>query len=80
MIEREMTCQELVELVTDYLDGEMPAEDRARFEEHLDDCPYCATYLEQIRQTIRLTGRLSDETLPAEITTALLLRFRDWTR
>jgi len=75
-----MTCQELVELVTDYLDGVMPAEERARFEAHLADCPYCTIYLEQIRQTIRLTGHLSEEALPGEITALLLDRFRDWTR
>ena len=75
-----MTCQELVELVTDYLDGVMPAEERARFEAHLADCPYCTTYLEQIRQTIRLTGRLSEATLTAETKAVLLDRFRDWIR
>lgn len=79
-MEGELTCQELVELVTDYLDGVMPADERARFEAHLDDCPYCSTYLDQIRQTIRLTGRLSEATLPEEIRAALLHRFRDWTR
>jgi len=80
VIERELTCQELVELVTDYLEGVMPPEERARFEAHLADCPYCTTYLEQIRLTIRLTGQISEETLPSEIAAALLERFRDWTR
>jgi anti-sigma factor RsiW len=80
VIERELTCQEFVELVTDYLDGVMPAADRARFEAHLSDCPYCAGFLEQLRLTIRLTGRLSEAALPDEIRNEMLQRFRDWTR
>jgi anti-sigma factor RsiW len=80
VIERELTCQEFVELVTDYLDGVMPAADRARFEAHLSDCPYCAGFLEKLRLTIRLTGRLSEAALPDEIRNEMLQRFRDWTR
>ena len=55
-----MTCIELVELVTEYLEGSMPAEQRARFEEHVSGCDGCTTYLEQFRTTIRLTGMLSE--------------------
>jgi mycothiol system anti-sigma-R factor len=80
VIERELTCQEFVELVTEYLDGAMPAEERARFEAHLADCPSCGSYLDQIRQTMRLLGRLSEETLPAEIKEEMLHRFRTWRR
>jgi anti-sigma factor RsiW len=47
-----MTCQELVELVTDYLEGALPPEDAARFEAHVGSCPGCEAYLEQIRTTI----------------------------
>ena len=78
MSDRELTCQEFVELVTEYLEGVMPATDQIRFEAHLSDCPYCSTYLEQIRQTIRLTGHLSEETLPEEIKRVMLHRFRTW--
>ena len=54
----EMTCQELVELVTEYLEGALPASDRRRFDEHLAECPHCVAYLDQMRITIRLVGRL----------------------
>ena len=56
-----MNCGELVELVTDYLEGSMPADERARFDEHVSRCDGCTTYLEQFRSTIRLTGMLSEE-------------------
>jgi anti-sigma factor RsiW len=49
-----MTCQELVELVTDYLEDALTPEERERFEAHLDDCPGCRAYVEQMRVTIRL--------------------------
>jgi anti-sigma factor RsiW len=52
-------CQEFVEAVTDYLEGAMPAADRARFDRHLARCDGCDTYLEQIRRTVELTGRLT---------------------
>jgi anti-sigma factor RsiW len=76
----EMTCRELVELVTAWLDGELPAADRARFDAHLVDCPYCHTYLEQMRQTIRVLGRLSEDSIDPAARDALLVRFRDWSR
>ncbi|MBP1692587.1 MAG: anti-sigma factor, partial [Chloroflexi bacterium] len=55
-----MTCQQFVELVTDYLEGSLSPEDRARFEAHLAVCDGCEIYLEQIEETIRLTGKLSE--------------------
>jgi mycothiol system anti-sigma-R factor len=76
----ELTCQQLVELVTDYLDGALTSADRARFESHLSACPGCTTYVEQLRETVRLTGRrLTEETLPDELRETLLRQFRDWT-
>lgn len=75
----EITCQQLVELVTDYLDGALTSSDRERFESHLTACPGCTTYVEQIRETVHLTGqRLTEETLPDEMREALLFQFRDW--
>jgi anti-sigma factor RsiW len=74
----ELTCQELVELVTDYLEGTLPAADRARFEAHLARCDGCDTYVEQMRQTIRLTRRLSEDSLAPEAREDLLRTFRDW--
>ncbi len=74
----ELTCQELVELVTDYLEGKLPAQDYARFERHLAICEPCTTYLKQIRQTIRLTGALREENLDPTSKQALLDLFRNW--
>ena len=76
----EMTCQELVELVTEYLEGTLPAPQRARFEHHLAGCTYCSTYLEQMREVIRTLGRLTWEALPPQAADALLGAFRDWKR
>ena len=56
----ELTCQELVELVTGYLEGVLTPEDRARFERHLSLCPGCVTYVDQFRETISLTGALRE--------------------
>jgi predicted anti-sigma-YlaC factor YlaD len=73
-----LTCQELVELVTDYLEGAMPQADRARFDEHLTTCPYCRIYLEQMRQTVRLLGNLPEEAISPGALEALLARLRRW--
>jgi anti-sigma factor RsiW len=79
LISEDITCQELVELVTDYLEGAMPPADRDRFEQHLVLCDGCASYVEQMRTTIALTGTLT-ETIPAEIQDSLLAAFRGWKR
>jgi anti-sigma factor RsiW len=76
----EMTCQELVELVTEYLEDALPDDDRARFDEHLQTCHHCATYLEQMRATIRVVGRLSEEQLSGTMQQELLSAFRHWKR
>jgi anti-sigma factor RsiW len=74
----ELTCQELVELVTDYLEGVLPPADRSRFEAHLAGCRGCRAYLRQVRQTIRLAGRLTDDAVPAATKQRLLDAFRAW--
>jgi anti-sigma factor RsiW len=76
----ELTCKELVEVVTDYLEGEMPAEQRLLFEEHIAWCDWCQTYVDQMRETIRLTGTLREEDVEPEARDALLEVFRDWKR
>jgi anti-sigma factor RsiW len=74
----EMTCRELVEVITDYLEGALPAEDRARFDAHIADCDGCTHYLDQMRQTIRALGHLPPESLSPEAERALLDAFRGW--
>jgi anti-sigma factor RsiW len=76
----ELTCQELVEVVTDYLEGSMPAERRLLFEEHLAFCDGCQTYLKQMQETIRLSGTLREDDIRPEARDALLRVFRDWKR
>ena len=73
-----MTCREFVELVTDYFDEALPTDDRARFEEHIADCPLCTRYLEQMRVTIRTVGRIDGESLSDDARTTLLAAFSDW--
>jgi predicted anti-sigma-YlaC factor YlaD len=75
-----MTCQELVELVTEYLEGTLAVEMRARFEDHLAVCPGCRDYLEQMRRTIAATGHLSEESLEPATRDQMLALFNDWKR
>lgn len=74
----ELTCQELVELVTEYIEGKLPATERVRFLEHLDQCPGCQTYLEQIQLTTATLGKLTEESIEPETRQALLRVFHDW--
>ena len=74
----QLSCQELVELVTDYLEGALSPEATARFEDHISRCSACTIYLEQIRQTIALTGRLTADELSPEAERELLAAFRGW--
>ncbi len=75
-----MTCQELVELVTDYLEDALSEDVRSRFEQHLAVCPGCIDYVDQIRETIKATGRLSEDSLEPAVREDLLHLFRDWRR
>lgn len=72
VLTRDLTCQEAVELVTDYLEGALPRRQRRRFEKHLRACENCTTYLEQIRTAIRLTGRVEPDQLAPETREGLL--------
>jgi anti-sigma factor RsiW len=72
------TCQEMVELVTAYFEDRMPVEDRLRFEQHIAVCGPCHTYLQQMRETIRVTGELREESLSADARDTLLTAFREW--
>jgi len=74
----QLSCRELVELVTDYLEGALSEEERLRFEEHIGICTGCRVYLEQIRQTIVVVGRLSEDSLAPDAERELLEAFRGW--
>jgi anti-sigma factor RsiW len=71
-----VNCHELVEAVTDYLEGTISPEEMAEIERHLAQCEGCAVYLEQVRETIRLTGRLTEEALSEGARDTLLQAFR----
>jgi predicted anti-sigma-YlaC factor YlaD len=73
-----MNCKELVELVTDYLEGKLPLTERQQFEAHLSGCSGCRNYLDQMQTTIRLSGRLTEDHVPAEGKDTLLQAFRQW--
>jgi anti-sigma factor RsiW len=76
----QISCEEMVELVTDYLEGAMPRATRRRFERHLRGCDGCTTYVEQMRETVVALGRLPEEEIPAGALDELLVAFRDWRR
>ena len=73
-----ISCRELVELVTAYLEGALSLEDRLRFESHIEACDGCTAYLRQIRQTIAVSGHLKEQDIPSEAKAELLQVFRDW--
>lgn len=77
----EFSCQEMIEVVTDYLDDALPADERQRFERHLSYCAGCTTYLDQIRVTIEQTGRVpGEESLPPALREEIVAQFRAWKR
>jgi predicted anti-sigma-YlaC factor YlaD len=76
----QLSCRELVELVTDYAENALSVEDRARFEEHIGACEGCRNYFEQMQTTVLAVGRLSTDDLSAEAEQALLGAFRGWKR
>jgi anti-sigma factor RsiW len=73
-----LSCKEMVELVTDYLEGALPADMRDRFERHLGACPPCVVYVEQMRQTIATIGTLPEESIEPTALDALRDHFRRW--
>jgi predicted anti-sigma-YlaC factor YlaD len=75
-----ITCQEVVELVTDYLEGTLSPEQAERFEEHLDLCKGCDSYVDQMRTTVETVGKVREEDLPPETRDRLLAAFRNWKR
>jgi anti-sigma factor RsiW len=73
-----MTCRELVQVITDYLEGTLSRRDRRRFDRHLRECDGCTVYVEQMRETIRLAGALREDDLAPAVREELLEVFRDW--
>jgi len=75
-----ISCQEVVELVTDYLEGAMPPEEVARFEHHLGLCEGCVVYVDQIRMTVDAVGRIGEQDVPPEVRDDLVAAFREFRR
>jgi anti-sigma factor RsiW len=75
---RGIVCQQAVELVTDYLEGSLGRSERRRFEAHLADCPNCTEYLEQMRATIRMAGRVTPDDLTLQMRDDLIDLYRQW--
>jgi anti-sigma factor RsiW len=80
MTEPGLPCIEVVELVSDYLDGELDAETRQRVEEHLELCPPCRVYVKQVRETVRALGRLPEDGLPEHAVAELEAAFAAFRR
>ena len=77
----EYSCQEMIEVVTNYLDDALPHAEHERFERHLSYCAGCNTYVEQIRETIRQTGMVPrEESLPPALREVIVAQFRNWKR
>lgn len=74
----EIPCQQVVELVTDYLEGVLPRRERRRFEHHLAGCPHCTAYLAQMRETLALTGRLVPQDLSPDMEREFGEIYRRW--
>jgi anti-sigma factor RsiW len=73
-----MACKELVELVTDYIEGRLPSSEVVQFEAHLEICEGCRTYLDQMREVIDALGHLSEESVSPQARERLLTAFRGW--
>jgi len=77
-LDEAMACQELVELVTAYLEGYLAPAERTRFEEHLATCSGCRTYLQQMRMTLRALDRVPEPSISTEAREQLLRLYRGW--
>jgi predicted anti-sigma-YlaC factor YlaD len=79
-VEQGYACEEIVQLVSEYLEGAMTPEQMTRFELHLNLCDGCSNFLEQVRTTAELARSVSVQQIPEEMKTELLAAFRDWKR
>lgn len=73
-----LSCQQMTELITDYLEKRLPWTDRARFQMHIGMCQDCRRYLRQMKLSVAVLGRLPPEPVPDEVMNSLLTRFADW--
>jgi predicted anti-sigma-YlaC factor YlaD len=73
-----LSCQEVVELVTGYIEHTLDTDTHGLFEEHLNFCDGCEAYLDQMRSTIAVVGRLEESDVPDDARERLLAAFRDW--
>jgi anti-sigma factor RsiW len=74
----ELACRQMVQLVTEYLEGALSIADRTRFEQHLVFCKGCAAYVRQMREVLRTAGHIEASAMPAEVQRELLEVFRAW--
>jgi len=80
-VNTEFSCQEMIEVVTNYLDGALPPDEQQRFDRHLSRCAGCNTYVDQIRETIRQTGMVPrEESLSPVLREQIVEQFRNWKR
>lgn len=75
---RSLVCQQVVELVTEYLEGALSRSERSRFEQHLHGCPHCSEYLAQMRTIIGASGKLAPADLSPEVQDEFIAIFRRW--
>lgn len=74
------SCQQVVEVVTEYLEGGLDASDRLAFERHVAICPPCRGYFSQLRRVSKVAGALSENDVPERLRESVLEAFRDWKR
>jgi len=79
-LSEDLSCAEVVQLVTDYVEGALSVEKRRRFEEHIVICDGCGAHLDQMRTTIAVVGRVSEQQLSTEAVDELIAAFRGWQR
>jgi anti-sigma factor RsiW len=78
MTDISFTCRDVVDLVTEYMDGGLPADQRLAFERHVAICPPCRGYFAQLRKISRTAGGLREDELPEALRSSLITAFRGW--
>jgi anti-sigma factor RsiW len=73
-----LTCQQLVELITDYVEGALDEQRHADVVRHLSECDDCLRYVAQLQQTERVLASIQAPTLSSDDRAALIAAYRDW--